>query len=81
LLCFLRPLVKCLEDLLHEARFQDRAYHLDALVHHVFGDALHLVELRHMNEFGDFDHIGGDMLVFNCQGTCQVQSEMGSIAM
>ncbi len=53
MLCFLLPLVKCLEDLLHEARFRDRAYDLDALVHHGFGDALHPVELRYINEFGD----------------------------
>jgi hypothetical protein len=23
--------------------------------------------LSHINELGDFDHIGGDMLVFDCQ--------------
>jgi hypothetical protein len=53
------------QNLLNKARLRHRAYDFDAIIHHGFGYALHLVTLSHVDELGDFDHIGGDMLVFD----------------
>ena len=53
------------EHLLQKAGLGHRTHHLDAVVHHRLGDALHPVALGHINELGDFDHIGGDVLVFD----------------
>ncbi len=53
------------QHLLQKAGLGHRTHNLDAVVHHRLGDALHPVELGHINELGDFDHIGGDVLVFD----------------
>ena len=53
------------QDLLHKARLGDCAQDFDAVVDHGFGNALHLVALRKVDELGDFDHISSDMLVFD----------------
>ena len=62
-------IVRCygFQDLLNKARLGDCAQDFDAIVDHGFGDALHLVALRKVDELGDFNDIGGDMLVFDCQ--------------
>lgn len=67
------PFILCLfflrlygfQDLLNKARLGDCAQDFEAVVDHGFGDALHLVALRKVDELGDFDDIGSDMLVFN----------------
>ena len=53
------------EDLLNKAGLRHSAYDFDAVVHHSFGDPLHPIELGHVDELRDFDHIGGDVLVFD----------------
>ena len=53
------------EHLLQKAGLRHRAHNLDAVVHHGLGDALHPVALGQINELGDFDHIGADVLVFD----------------
>ena len=53
------------EHLLDKARLRHRAHNFNAVVHDSFRDPLHPIELGHVDELGDFDHIGGDMLVFN----------------
>ena len=53
------------EHLLQKAGLGHRSHNLDAVVHHRLGDALHPIALGQVNELGDFDHIGGDVLVFD----------------
>jgi len=53
------------QHLLQKAGLGHRTHNLDAVVYHRLGDTLHPVELGHVNELGDFDHIGGDSLVFD----------------
>jgi hypothetical protein len=53
------------EHLLQKAGLGHRAHNLEAVVHHGLGDALHPVALGQINELGDFDHIGADVLVFD----------------
>jgi hypothetical protein len=53
------------QDLLNKARLRHRAYNFNPVVNHRFWHALHLVALSHVDELGDFDHIGGDVLVFD----------------
>ena len=57
----------CFEDFLHKTRLWVGTYHFNTVVHHGFGYTLHLVALCQVDELGDFDHIGGDMFVFDCQ--------------
>ena len=53
------------EHLLQKAGLGYCAHHLDAVVHHRLRDALYPVALDHIDELGEFDHIGGDVLVFD----------------
>ena len=53
-------------NLLDEARLRYSTHNFNAVVHYGLGHAPHLVALGHINELGDFDHIGGDVLV--CDG-------------
>jgi hypothetical protein len=53
------------EHFLQKAGLGHRSHNLDVVVHHRLGDTLHLVALGHINELGDFDHICGDVLVFD----------------
>ena len=62
-LCTLR--LDGFQNLLEKARLRHCAHNFNAVVHDSFRDPLHPIELGHVDELGDFDHIGGDMLVFN----------------
>jgi hypothetical protein len=42
----------------------------NTVVHHDFGYTLYLVTLGHVDELGDFDHISGDMFVFDIFPSC-----------
>ncbi len=53
-------------NLLDEARLRYSTYNFNAVVHYGLGHAPHLVALGHINELGDFDHISGDVFVFDC---------------
>jgi len=53
------------EHFLDKARLRYRAYDFNAVVYYGLGDALHAVALGDINELGNLDHIGSDMLVFN----------------
>ncbi len=55
------------QNLLNKARLGDCAQDFDAVVDHGFRNTLHLVALRKTDELGDFNDIGGDMLIFDCQ--------------
>ena len=64
-LCALR--LDGFQNLLEKTRLWNRAHNFNAVVHHGLGDTPHLVALGHVNELGDFDHIGSDVFVFDCQ--------------
>ena len=67
LLCHFFSGVKRLQDLLDKARLWECSRKLNTVIDDGLRYSLNPVALSEINELRDFDHIGSNMLVFDCQ--------------